>query len=239
MINMLIRSIIIYLFVFVAVRLMGKRQIGEMQPFELVITLIIADLACIPMAEMAVPLSHGIIPILTLVVLHYFICLFSRKSTFVRHLFCGRPAIVVSPKGINYEELKRLNMNIDDLVEGMRGCDIFNFDEIAYAVIETNGKMAILPKKAYSPATCADVGVTKPKSALPIAIIMDGKLQSENIQLAQISTQFVWDCLKKAKVSKIKNVILMTLDNNGKVFLQPHNKSYVTLDTNFDGGERW
>lgn len=218
---------------------MGKRQIGEMQPFELVITLVIADLACIPMAEMAVPLSHGIVPIFTLVILHYFICLLSRKSTFARHIFCGRPAIVVSPKGINYDELKRLNMNLDDLVESMRGCDIFSFDEIAYAIIETNGKMAILPKKESSPATCGDVGVTSPATALPIAIIMDGKLQAENVKLTASSTQFVWDCLKRAKIENIKDVLLMTVDNNGKVFLQPKTGSYVTLNTSFDNGERW
>jgi len=239
MINMLIRSIIVYAFVFVAVRLMGKRQIGEMQPFELVITLIIADLACIPMAEMAVPLSHGIIPILTLVVIHYFICLFSRKFTFVRHLFCGRPAIVVSPNGINYEELKRLNMNLDDLVEGMRGCGIFCFEEIAYAIVETNGKMAIIPRKEAAPATSGDVGVTKPESALPVAIIMDGKLQNENIKLTNSSDKFIWDCLKRAKIRSIKQVLLMTVDNNGKVYLQPKNGKYVSLSTNFSGGERW
>ena len=239
MINMLIRSLIIYLIVFIAVRLMGKRQIGEMQPFELVITLIIADLACIPMAELAVPLSHGIIPIITLVVVHYFICLLSRKSTIVRHIFCGRPAIVVSPKGINYDELKRLNMNLDDLIESMRGCDIFNFDEIAYAIIETNGKMAILPKKESCPATCGDLGITNPASALPIAIIMDGKLQSENIKLTQSTNNFVSDCLTRAKIKNVKDVLLLTVDNNGKVFLQPRNGQYVTLHTKFQNGDRW
>lgn len=236
---MLLRSIIIYLVVFIAVRLMGKRQIGEMQPFELVITLIIADLACIPMAEMAVPLSHGIIPILTLVVLHYFICLFSRKFQFVRHVFCGRPAIVVSPNGINYEELKRLNMNLDDLIEGMRGCNIFHFDEIAYAIIETNGKMEILPRKEASPATCGDVGVKKPASALPIALIMDGKIQKENVELAKASTEFVWDCLKRAQITNLKKVLLLTLDNNGKVYLQPKYGKYTSFETNFKNGGRW
>ena len=239
MINMLIRSIIIYLVTFVAIRLMGKRQIGEMQPFELVITLVIADLACIPMAEMAVPLSHGIVPIFTLVVLHYFICLASRKSTFVRHMFCGRPAIVVSPKGINFEELRRLNMNLDDLVESMRGCNIFNIDDIAYAIMETNGKMAILPKKPASPATASDVGVTKPSSALPVAIIMDGKIQNENVRVTGISSDLVSKCLKHAKIDNLKKCLLMTIDNNGKVFVQPKRGQYTTIDTNFSGGERW
>ena len=98
---MAIRAIIIYLFVLIVVRLMGKRQIGEMQPFELVITLIIADLACIPMAEVAVPLGHGLIPIFTLLVIHFLLCFISRKWQWARYLVSGRPAIVITPKGID------------------------------------------------------------------------------------------------------------------------------------------
>ena len=120
---MLLRSIVIYIFVLFVIRLMGKRQVGEMQPFEFVITLIIADLACIPMAELAVPLAHGIVPIFTLLILHFLICVFSRKSMKMRYLLSGRPAIVISPRGINYMELKKLNMTLDDLIEAMRGCE--------------------------------------------------------------------------------------------------------------------
>ena len=128
---MLLRSVIVYSCVLAVVRLMGKRQIGEMQPFEFVITLIIADLACIPMAELSVPLVHGIVPILTLLIVHFLICFLSRKFQFARYLLTGRPAIVISPKGINYKELKELNMTLDDLIELMRGCDCFKIEEIA------------------------------------------------------------------------------------------------------------
>lgn len=236
---MLLRSFIIYLIVFASVRIMGKRQIGEMQPFELVITLIIADLACIPMAEMAVPLSHGIIPILLLLILHYFISFLSRKSMFIRHVFSGRPSVVVSPKGIHYDILKKLNMNLDDLIEAMRGCSIFNFDDIAYAIIETNGKMCILPKKESSPLTCKDMKITDPPTALPIALIMDGALQKENIQLTGVTDQFMMNCMKKAKLSKVKDVVILTLDNNGKVFIQPRQGEYFSFNTNYSGGEKW
>ena len=87
---------------------MGKRQVGEMQPFEFVVTLIIADLACIPMAELSVPLVHGIVPIVTLMILHFLICFFARKFQFARYLLTGRPAVVINPNGINYKELKEL-----------------------------------------------------------------------------------------------------------------------------------
>ena len=138
MLNMLIRSTIIYIFALATIRLMGKRQIGEMQPFEFVITLIIADLVCIPMQEISVPLLHGIVPILTLLLLHYFLCLLSRKSIKARYLISGRSAIVISPNGIHYKELQRLNMTIDDLIEALRGVNIFNIEDVAYAIFETN-----------------------------------------------------------------------------------------------------
>ena len=106
---MLLRSVIIYICVLAVIRLMGKRQVGEMQPFEFVVTLIIADLACIPMAELSVPLLHGIVPIVTLMIVHFFICFFARKFQFARYLLTGKPAIVINPNGINYKELKELN----------------------------------------------------------------------------------------------------------------------------------
>ena len=125
---MLLRSVIIYICVLAVIRLMGKRQVGEMQPFEFVITLIIADLACNPMAELSVPLVHGIVPIVTLMIVHFLICFFARKVQFVRYILTGRPAIVINPNGINYRELKELNMTLDDLIELMRGCNVFKIE---------------------------------------------------------------------------------------------------------------
>ena len=156
---MLLRSIIIYVCVLAVIRLMGKRQVGEMQPFEFVITLIIADLACIPMAELSVPLVHGIVPIVTLMILHFLICFFARKLQFVRYILTGRPAIVINPNGINYKELKELNMTLDDLIELMRGCNVFKIEEIAYAIIETNGNLCVIKKSELENITRSDLKV--------------------------------------------------------------------------------
>ena len=154
-----LRSVIIYICVLVVVRLMGKRQVGEMQPFEFVITLIIADLACIPMAELSVPLVHGIVPILTLLILHFLICFLARKFVFARYLLTGKPAIVISPRGINYKELRELNMTLDDLMELVRTCSVFNLSEIAYAIIETNGNLCVIKKSECEPPTREDFKV--------------------------------------------------------------------------------
>jgi len=237
---MLIRSVIIYLLVIVVIRLMGKRQVGEMQPFEFVITLIIAELACIPMAELAVPLTHGLVPIFTLLILHFLICYLSSKSLKVRYLLSGRPAIVISPKGINYQELKKLNMTLDDLIESLRGCDVFNIEDVAYAIIETNGNMCVIKKASVEPVTREDMAIKIEPSALPANIIMDGVLMKENVQITGIDEVFITKCLKKANINKIKEVLLFTLDNQGNCFIQGKNsQEYFTFTMPFNGGDRW
>lgn len=237
---MLIRSVVIYICVLIVVRLMGKRQLGEMQPFEFVITLIIADLACIPMAELSVPLVHGIVPIVTLLIVHFFICFFARKFMFARYLLTGRPAIVVSPKGINYKELKALNMTLDDLMELLRGSSVFNFSDIAYAIIETNGNLCVIKKSSVEPPTREDFKVKVSQNGLPVNIIMDGKLMKENVTLTGIDDKFIQKCLDKAKIKTIKDCLIMTLDNNGEVYIQGKSvENYYTFQMKFDGGERW
>ena len=219
---------------------MGKRQVGEMQPFEFVITLIIADLACIPMAELSVPILHGIVPILSLLILHFLICVFARKSQVARYLLTGKPAVVISPKGIDYKELKELNMTLDDLFELMRGCNVFKISEIAYAIIESNGNLCVIKKSQYENVTRDDLKVKVSQSVLPISIIMDGKMIDGNIKLSGINEEFIYNCLNKSNIKSVKDVILMTLDNNGEVFIQERNKEeYKCFTVDFAGGDRW
>lgn len=234
---MFVRSTIVYLFVLFAIRFMGKRQVGEMQPFEFVITLIIADLATIPMSEISVPIIHGIVPIFSIIIIHYFICLVSRKSMKARYLISGRPAIVVTAKGINYKELKRLNMNLDDLIELLRGCDVFNMENVAYAIIETNGKLCTILKSECSPVTREDMNLKLTPSALPINLIMDGKLMEENLKIAKVDENFVKMCMDKINTKNHKQVLLLTLDNNGAVYIQPKDGDAVSFESDYSGGE--
>ena len=219
---------------------MGKRQVGEMQPFEFVITLIIADLACIPMAELSVPLGHGIVPIITLLIVHFFICVLARKFMFARYLLTGKPAIVISPKGINYKELKELNMTLDDLMELVRGCSVFNLSEIAYAIIETNGNLCVIKKSEVEPPTREDFKVKVSQNGLPVNIIMDGKIMTANVAMVGIDEKFMQKCVEKANLKKIKDVLIMTLDNNGEVFIQGKNtEECFSFQMKFDGGDGW
>ena len=201
------RTIIFYITLMLLMRVSGKRQVGEMQPFEFVITLIIADLACIPMAELSVPLVHGIVPIVTLMIVHFLICFLARKFQLARYLLTGKPAIVINPNGINYKELKELNMTLDDLIELMRGCNVFKIEEIAYAIIETNGNLCVIKKAGNETVTRDDLKVKVSQASLPINIIMDGRLMNENVKLSKIDNQFIADYLGMKNARSVANFL--------------------------------
>lgn len=238
---MLLRSVIVYIITFIVIRLMGKRQVGEMQPFEFVITLIIADLACVPMAELSVPLTHGVVPILVLFLVHFLICFLARKSMKLRYALTGKPVIVIKPTGIDYNELRRLNMTIDDLMELVRGCQFFEIDQIAYAIIETNGNLCVIPKAKNQPVTREDLGIKNQKSTLPMNLIMDGKLMKQNLKIADIDDKFLEKYYKKVNVASHKQVVLFTIDNNGKIYIQPKKRDryYTFEEKGYKGGENW
>lgn len=223
MLTIVIRSILIYLIVLIIFRLMGKRQLGQMQPFELVLTLIIADLATIPMAEVSVPVLHGILPLLTLVVLHFLLALISRNSLKFSKIISGKPVIIINPKGIDYKALKKLNLSNDDLFAALRECGYFNISQVQYAIMETNGKVSVMPKSEYSPVTNNDMQLKTKESFIPIVLISEGKIIDENIALAGIGEDKIIKLLQKnsdKKNIKVKDALLFTIDQNGECYLQ-------------------
>lgn len=237
--TIILRSIIIYSIVLFLIRLMGKRQIGEMQPFELVITLIIADLATIPMAEPAIPLIHGIIPLITLVVLHFILSVITNKNLWFRKFINGKPIIIISPNGIDFKALKKLNMNFNDLQESLRSCNYFNLEEILYAIIQTNGSLTVVPRSAYAPLTANDIGLKKNEASLPVLIISKGKILDSNANMAQIDNTFLEKCLKNAKNKNIKDILFATINQQGKMYIQPFVGPFEVIDTEYKGGDKW
>ena len=219
------------------IRMMGKRQIGEMQPFELVITLVIADLATIPMAETALPLIHGVIPLLTIVCVHYLLSFIARKSLRFRKLLNGKPIIVINPDGIDFEALQRLNMNFNDLMEALRTCNYFNVDEVLYAIVQTNGSLTVVPRAIYAPLTPNDMKIEKDENALPIIIVSKGKLVKENLTISKLKEEDIKEAFRKANAGTIKDVMFATIDNNGKMYIQPYKKAYISFESDLSGGE--
>ncbi len=229
MLTIVFRAIIIYVVVLFLYRLMGKRQLGEMQPFELVLTLIIADLATIPMAEVSVPVLHGIIPLLTLVVLHYILAFLCKMSEKFSQFVSGKPVIVINPKGIDYKALKNLDISVDDVFEALRGSGYFKIEQVQYAIMETNGKMSVLPKSNFAPLTVGDMQLQVEKSTIPINIINEGKIVKDNLGIAQIDERVISKILKKANIKRVKDVLLLTVDKSGLVYLQKYHEKYVTM----------
>lgn len=224
------RVLIIYVTVLVFLRLMGKRQIGEMQPYEVVITLIIADLATLPMSDTNIPLLNGILPLAILVLLHYLITLLTRKSVKIRRLMSGQPAIVISPKGIEYQTLKDLNMNMDDLLEMIRQCNYYSFDQVLYAIIETNGKMSVIPTSACAPATAEDVGKNNPPASLPHVVVSDGKLIKEELKAVSLDSKKLNKIIKHLNINSIKDIIILSINDAGKIYYQLKSENAKTIE---------
>lgn len=200
-----------------------------MQPFELVLTLIIADLATIPMAEVSVPVLHGVVPLLTLTIIHFLLTFLSKISNGFASFLSGKPVIVINPNGIDHKALKNLNLSVDDVFEAIRGCGYFSLEQIQYAIMETNGKLSVLPKSEFAPLTVKDMNLEVDASVIPINIINEGKVVKQNLEVAKISEIDIKNLLKKAGLNNVKDVLVMTVDKSGGVYLQQYGQKYQTL----------
>ena len=211
-----IRTTIIFIVLFIVMRLMGKRQIGEMQPYELVITLIIAELACIPMEDNAIPLMYGIIAILTVYFLHQVLCLIDLKFDFAKPVISGTPSIVLNKDGIDDTQLKKNNLDVSDLIESLRTEGYFSLDAIEYALYEAEGKFSALPKKNYEDL----------QSSLPLIVISEGKFDEKNLQRIGKNQQYFLDVLRAQDCDELKKVLVLTVDGNGKAYFQQKGEKY-------------
>lgn len=215
MLVVFIRTVIIYLCLVVGMRLMGKRTIGELQPFEFTITLALADLACMPMQDISVPLIYGLVPLFVMFILHFFITAMTGKSIKFRRFINGKPVIIINEDGIDYKAINSLNVNVNDVLESLRSQQIFSPEQVKYAVYETNGNLSIMERE----------GVEVP-SGIPVTIIVEGRLMETNFSCAKVSKDEVIEYLE-SKNLKLKEVLLMTIDGN-HYFLQPKGKKYFS-----------
>lgn len=228
MLTVFIRSIIIYVFLLIIMRLMGKRQLSELQPFELVITLIVSELACIPMSEIQIPLVYGIIPIFTLFVLHLFITKAASKSLKFNRFLNGKPMLIMTPSGMDKRLLDQLDMSVTDLLHALRSAGYFFPSQVAYAILETDGKLSVLPKSAYAPITPDDQNIDVEEVKLPLTIICDGVYEPTNLDLAGITSEQVDTLLSENKLSK-ENVLLLAV-NGTEAYLQPQKGSVIITE---------
>ncbi len=211
-----IRTVIIFVTLLIVMRLMGKRQIGEMQPYELVITLIVSDLACIPMADNSIPLLYGIIAILSIYFVHQIVCLIDLNARSVKTVLSGSPSIVLNKNGIDDTQLKKNNLDVSDLIESLRVKGYFSLDAVDYALYEAEGMFSALPKKNYQ----------QMQTSIPIIIVDEGKFDKKNIEQTGKTEKYYRDVLSAHACEDPKKILVMTVDGNGKVYLQVTGKKY-------------
>lgn len=211
----LIRAVILYVIITFSLRLMGKRQLGELQPSELVVTILISNIAAVPVEDSSTPMLMGIVPILTLVCLDVIVSAVMLKSPKFRKLMIGSPRVIVSDGEILQQEMKRLRYTVDDLIEAMREQQIFDIAEICYAIVETNGKIHFLQKNDYQNANKADVGQKGSSDDPPAVIIRDGIEDKEQLKNLGLGIGWLNEQLRQSSVSA-HEVFLMMADKNGK-----------------------
>ena len=227
MVVIFIRTLITYCTLVLVIRLMGKRQIGEMQPFEFIVTLIIADLACVPMSDVSIPLLYGIVSIFALFLLHQFLSLIEQKSVFVKKIISGRPSIVINTNGVDIEELKKNNIDVEDLMESMRNAGYFSLDELDYAIFESNGKFSALKNNS-----------TQTDGALPLLLVNQGKIVKRNLDFINQTETDICNYLKSQNTS-LKHTEVLTVDNNGKAYFKQKNEKYKILQFPLQKGLVW
>ena len=213
------RSIVLYIIVLIVMRLMGKREIGQLQPFELAISIMIADLASIPMTEAGIPIFNGIVPILGLLVMHLLISLLNLKSLKAREIICGKPSILVYRGKIDEKILKKERFTINELQERLRGNGVVNLGDVEYAILETSGQVTVIQKPEKRNTIPEDFNIQPEYEGIPYDLVVDGKIMYKNLK--SIGKNYDW--LKK-QVEKFnmkpEEALVVTLDGKSQIFCQ-------------------
>lgn len=213
------RAIVLYIIVLIVMRLMGKREIGQLQPFELAISIMIADLASIPMTDTGTPIENGIVPILGLLIMHLIISIINLKSIKAREIICGKPRILIYRGKIDEKALIKERFTINELQERIRGKNIVNLGDVEYAILETSGEITVIEKPNKRQTIPEDFGIMPDYEGIPYDLVIDGKIMYENLKI--IGKDYNW--LKK-EVNKFKfspeEALIVTIDGKGQIFCQ-------------------
>lgn len=213
-----LRTIILYLLIIAGVRLMGKRQVGELEPSELVLALIIADLAAVPMQDFGIPLLAGIIPILTLLCITMILSVLTMKSVKFRAIICGRPSIIVENGVLHQREMKKNRFTVDELMEELRMKGVTDISTVKYAILETNGQISVLPFASELPVTAQQMNITPDEMGLPLIIINDGRIIDHNLKTKGFNRAWLEKRLSEHHVKSASDVYLLSVDEQNRVY---------------------
>ena len=215
-----VRTVILYIVLIAVVRLMGKRQIGQMEPSEFVVTMLVANLASIPMQDGGIPLYSGFVPIVTVLGLELVLSALSMRSVKLRKILCGKPVILIENGNILQKNLRKTRVTLDELTGHLREKDVLDLKAVQYAILETNGNLSVFPYPKEKPASAKEAGIQVKKQYFPITLISDGKLMGENLKVAQKSKQWVQRVLQERN-SSVEQTWLLTVDGSDKIVFYP------------------
>ena len=206
-----IRTVLLYVVLITVIRLMGKRQIGEMEPSEFVVTMLVANLASIPMQDSGIPLYSGLVPIITVLGMELVLSALALKSVRFRRILCGKPVILIDNGKIIQNNLRKTRVTMDELTEHLREKDVLDLRTVQYAILETNGNLSVFPYPQHKPASAKAAGIQAGSQHLPVTIIEDGYLFEKNLPLAKKDPAWVQKILKKHS-STVAGTWLLTVD---------------------------
>lgn len=213
------RSIILYIIVLIVMRLMGKREIGQLQPFELAISIMISELASIPMTDVGIPLSNGIIPILGLLLMHLLISFINLKSTKVRQLICGKPAILIYRGRIDEEQVRKERFTLNELEEKLRSNNVMDIGDVEYAILETSGDVSVIQKPNKRTVTPEDLNIMPEYEGITYDLVIDGKVLKENLN--KIGKSYEWLKKQTDKFQMMpEEALIVTINGKGRIFCQ-------------------
>ena len=217
------RAIFLYIVVLIVMRLMGKREIGQMQPFELAISIMIADLAATPMAETGIPISNGIVPILGLLVMHLAISTLNIKSTKAREIICGKPSILIYRGKIDEKVLRKERFTINELEERLRDNNIFNIGDVDYAILETSGQVSIIQKPNKRTTIPEDFNIMPEYEGISYDLVVDGKIMNDNLKILNKTYEWLKKEVNKFNIEP-EEALLVTVNAKGDIFCQKKEK---------------
>jgi len=215
----LLRTLILYFSVILAVRLMGKRQIGELDPSELVVTILISDLAAIPMQDLGIPLFAGIVPIITLVATEIFMSYITLKSPKIRRLLNGQSAIVIQHGKLDAHKMRQMRLTNDEIIETLRKQNVSSVSDVKYGVVEPDGTFTIVLKQPQQPVTAEMLNLTPKDIGLPLVVVSDGQIVSRSLRTLRLDRQTLLNRLENEGLTP-SEIFLMTLDDCGNTFIQ-------------------
>ena len=211
-----LRTVLFYIVLIAAIRLMGKRQVGQMEPSEFVVTMLVANLASIPLEETDLPLTAGLVPILTVLGMELVFSALSLRSIFFRKLLCGKPVILIENGTVLQENLRKTRVTLDELTGHLREKDVLDLSSVQYAILETNGNLSVFPYPKEKPASAKDAGIRARKQYIPLTIVSDGKLLEDNLQKAGKDRSWL-DRVLQERDAALSDTWLLTVDGSDKI----------------------